>query len=36
VPALLRQAGIASDPLGAILWPPLAFFRRLVFAAAGF
>jgi Zn-dependent protease len=36
VPALLRQAGIASDPLGAILWPPLSFFRRLVFTAAGF
>jgi Zn-dependent protease len=36
LPALLRQAGIAFDPLGAILWPPLGFFRRLVFAAAGF
>jgi Zn-dependent protease len=36
VPALLRQAGIASDPLGALLWPPLNFFRRLVFTAAGF
>jgi Zn-dependent protease len=36
VPALLRQAGIAADPLGALLWPPLTFFRRLVFTAAGF
>lgn len=36
VPALLRQAGIAADPLGALLWPPLSFFRRLVFTAAGF
>lgn len=36
VPALLRQAGIAADPLGALLWPPLGFFRRLVFTAAGF
>jgi len=36
LPALLRQAGIAFEPLGAILWPPLGFFRRLVFAAAGF
>jgi len=36
LPALLRQAGIAFDPLGAILWPPIGFFRRLVFAAAGF
>jgi Zn-dependent protease len=36
VPALLRQAGIASYPLGAILSPPLSFFTRLVFAAAGF
>jgi Zn-dependent protease len=36
VPALLRQSGIAADPLGALLWPALRFFRRLVFAAAGF
>jgi hypothetical protein len=36
VPALLRQAGIAADPLGALLWPPLTFLRRLVFTAAGF
>lgn len=35
LPALLRQAGIAADPLGSILWPPLEFFRRLVFTAAG-
>lgn len=36
VPALLRQAGIPADPLGAILWPPLTVLRRLVFTAAGF
>ncbi|WP_291297509.1 site-2 protease family protein [Elioraea sp.] len=36
VPAALRQAGIAADPLGTLLWPPLVWFRRLVFTAAGF
>ncbi|TQF77070.1 site-2 protease family protein [Elioraea sp. Yellowstone] len=35
VPAILRQAGIPSDPIGQWLLPPLFWLRRLVFTAVG-
>ncbi len=35
LPALLRLAGVAFDPLAQLLLPPLAVLRRLVFTAVG-
>jgi Zn-dependent protease len=35
VPAILRQAGIPTDPIGRWLLPPLFWLRRLVFTAVG-